>query len=299
MSELIERTCPHCGKCFSVPAELTEFSCLYCGRPVVLKPEPEFSDALAQSVAERLPAAILDYPENYKRMGKADYAAAFAEYEAAQGQLLRELDACVSAQPEAGVTPYVTALLDGVEAALRADPRFGKKSSRTMLLYAHKATLALFFTALAGRMRLSCAPALCEELKTDWLRRFPGEVWTPGNYDEIITGYRASKWCFITTAVCRAEGKPDDCAELQTLRSFRDGWLRRSPGGEALIETYYAVAPGLVAAIELCDAPEKRYAEIRARWLDPCLRFLAGGQLTSCRDTYISMVETLRRRYAQ
>ncbi|MBO2526952.1 MAG: hypothetical protein CW335_02045 [Clostridiales bacterium] len=31
MAELIKGNCPNCGKPLEIPAELEEFSCLYCG----------------------------------------------------------------------------------------------------------------------------------------------------------------------------------------------------------------------------------------------------------------------------
>ncbi len=295
MSEPIERVCPHCQKRFSVPAELTGFSCLYCGKYVSVETKPEFDEALDESVRARLPAAILDYPENYRRIGKADYEAAFAEYAGAQSELLRELDLCASAR--GSVTPYAAALLDGVESALRNSADFAKKSRRAEKIYAVKVVLALFFTPLAKKLALGCANELCRALREDWLRRFPDEIWTDGDYDEIIAGYRTGRLCFLTTAVCRAEGKPDDCGELCALRAFRDGWLRQSPGGAALIEEYYACAPAVVTAIELCDAPQARYAELRAQMIEPCLRAISRGAYAECRDLYAEAVRTLLARY--
>ena len=51
--------------------------------------------------------------------------------------------------------------------------------------------------------------------------------------------------CFLTTAACHYRGLPDDCHELQTLRSFRDRYLAHIPGGAELIERYYEVAPAI------------------------------------------------------
>ena len=56
--------------------------------------------------------------------------------------------------------------------------------------------------------------------------------------------------CYLTTACTAARGLPDDCEELTTLRRFRDGWLMAQPGGPALVETYYDLAPRILAGIE-------------------------------------------------
>lgn len=61
--------------------------------------------------------------------------------------------------------------------------------------------------------------------------------------------------CFISTAACVLKGLPDDCYELTTLRLFRDEHLLRTPTGRAVVEHYYAIAPGIAdklsASLEL------------------------------------------------
>lgn len=53
--------------------------------------------------------------------------------------------------------------------------------------------------------------------------------------------------CFITTAICSAYGKPDDCDELVTLRAWRDSYgMTHFP--EEVAE-YYRIAPAIVDAI--------------------------------------------------
>jgi len=68
-----------------------------------------------------------------------------------------------------------------------------------------------------------------------------------------MLSYTMDPWdpaCFITTAVCRALGKPDDCYELAMLRKFRDSYVRDLPQGNELIEEYYVKAQQLLRAIE-------------------------------------------------
>jgi hypothetical protein len=52
--------------------------------------------------------------------------------------------------------------------------------------------------------------------------------------------------CFITTACVRHYNLPDNCHQLQTLRSFRDNYLRLQKNGNELIQQYYSNAPSLV-----------------------------------------------------
>jgi hypothetical protein len=60
--------------------------------------------------------------------------------------------------------------------------------------------------------------------------------------------------CYISTAICTALGKDDDCPELSTLRRFRDEIMGARPAWAALVERYYREAP--VIAERLAQQPE-------------------------------------------
>ena len=56
--------------------------------------------------------------------------------------------------------------------------------------------------------------------------------------------------CFLTEAVVGARGiEADDGPTLTALRSFRDGYMQRTPERRALVARYYEIAPRIVAAI--------------------------------------------------
>ena len=55
--------------------------------------------------------------------------------------------------------------------------------------------------------------------------------------------------CYLTSACMYAKGLSDDCYELQTLRNYRDGWLKLSEEGKQFVEQYYSIAPKIVSAI--------------------------------------------------
>ena len=84
--------------------------------------------------------------------------------------------------------------------------------------------------------------------------------------------------CYLTTACVRAKRLPDDCDELQTLRGFRDGYLRGRKDGSHDIETYYAVAPRIVAAINAQPEAEETWRSIYSRLVAPCVRLIKDGQ---------------------
>jgi hypothetical protein len=110
-------------------------------------------------------------------------------------------------------------------------------------------------------------------------------------------GHWAKRGCFITTAVCESFGKADDCRELMLFRAFRDNWLKRQNDGEALIEEYYRIAPGIVAEI---DSQENRSVVYRSIWdnyLADCLKMINAGDFDGCKQRYVAMVKNLSKQY--
>ncbi|MBQ6430741.1 MAG: hypothetical protein IJJ99_02535 [Oscillospiraceae bacterium] len=304
MEEIMKGNCPHCGKPLEIPAELEEFSCLYCGARLkaddlrVKKPivEGEFEERRAE-LREELPKAVTRYPDYYKKLTKKAFFSAFERYENENRSVVDSIDLCVDACPDgetAAVELLCKDMLDAIDTYMQADRRRNKNG----IQFEVKVVLAIFFTPLLRKRGLRCAETFRTELNRQWLERYPKQMWTPGDYDVMASGFRKHKLCFITTATCAHEGKPDDCAELTAFRAFRDGWLTEH-GGKDLIAAYYENAPGIVACIELCDRPEERYAEIRERWLAPCYRALQEGRMVECRDRYVDMVRTLEKRYLQ
>lgn len=78
--------------------------------------------------------------------------------------------------------------------------------------------------------------------------RHYGTYYFPDNSCKHWEGRTSSSsfGCYITTACCRYKGLPDDCHELQTLREFRDGYLKNKEYGAELIQCYYTDAPKIV-----------------------------------------------------
>ncbi len=56
--------------------------------------------------------------------------------------------------------------------------------------------------------------------------------------------------CYLTTACTKAKGLPDNCLELETLRSFRDKILIAEPFGRNEVREYHKIAPEIVQAVE-------------------------------------------------
>ena len=306
MSETIKGNCPHCGKPLEIPAELEEFSCLYCGermptqRLTAPEKQTECSEEDRRYLREKLAAAALNYPDYFKKLSKKDFFPAFETYETENRAVFERLEACApenDAERAEMLRSVCGDLMDDIAAGMEADPRWAKKHSRSEVLFEKKVVLAIFMTPALRKQELSVADPFCQTLHGVWMERYPKEQWTPGNYETLIGGFKKFKFCFITTATCVHEGKPDDCAELTAFRAFRDGWLRAQPEGEALIREYYDIAPAIVACVEYCDDPDARYDEIRRRWLEPCYRALQERRPAECLAAYRDMVSVLKEKY--
>lgn len=105
--------------------------------------------------------------------------------------------------------------------------------------------------------------------------------------------------CFLTSACTEARGLPDDCHELTVLRSFRDGYLRSQPEGEAEIAEYYAVAPKVVDAIlSKADAAEA-FDAIYRELVEPCVAMIERGENVEAHALYRSYVLRLKKYYIE
>lgn len=141
----------------------------------------------------------------------------------------------------------------------------------------------------------TCNPALLtiEVYKSDSIKQNTSDIVSKSSSQNN----NGSSGCYITTAVCKSENKPDDCYELMIFRNFRDNWLKKQPDGENLIAEYYSTAPEILKCIDNSDNPEIIYTEIKERFLKPCLELIQQGKMQKCKDTYVSMVRMLQKNY--
>lgn len=301
--------CPTCGEELRVPERLTEFSCMFCGEKltpaelVVESPDalPEGDPAaLMERVRENIIHTVADDPAIREKINRKDFDEAFDEYERSFRGIFDDLDLACRIAPErkdANIEDAVGFFLD------RLEERWTEKGRKPGSLHYNikrdddKMTIAVFLVPMVGRLRLSISRTFCETLQRRWVERYPKSPFYIGTYEAISEGFRRKlKLCFITTAVCREEGKPDDCDELNAFRAFRDGYLANCSDGPALIREYYETAPGIVVGLELCGGPDA-YREVRETWLEPCYQDIKEGREAQCKKRYTEMVQTLAKRY--
>ena len=288
-----------------VPASLAEFSCMYCGARlaqadlVTGAEAPAAPDDVSFGAAlEGLSGCIRNYRGYHKRVTKTDYEPAFAEYEAGCAAVICRLDAGVAGLPDPERSAKLRAAAERMLDDL-ADDWAARKASR-LLFDEDKYVVALFFVPMVLRQELPSGREFADTLQSVWVERYPKSPFYVGDYDTLAGGFRKKKFlglCFITTAVCEAEGKPDDCAELTAFRAFRDEYLQAQPDGKALIEEYYRIAPTIVMCIDVCGDRAERYAAIREQYLQPCYDALQAGDLAGCKTKYVRMVRDLEHEY--
>lgn len=308
----VERICRSCGKTIQIPEDLEQFSCVYCGEKMTAQdflPQTEAAEELTQKTeglpdeADRAYAethlvdCISAFADYFKYFNKKQYEKYFNIYVEGIRPIFEAVDryATASADTEAQVKAFACAFLDAREAYHQQNKLY--KLRKDTLLFESKLLIAFYMVPAIYRLELSVSEPFVTALHTEFMSRYPKEPFMPATYAELSAGFRKFKLCFITTAVCEFENKPDDCAELQTFRAFRDGWLSAEPDGKALIAEYYELAPSIVTAIDYCDDRKAVYGALRKTYLTPCLEAIQRQDFAACKTTYVRMVRDLQARY--
>lgn len=136
------------------------------------------------------------------------------------------------------------------------------------------------------------ADAIC----TSWREAFPKYAISYADFASIQGGFK-QKLCYVTTAVCKALKKPQNCPELTVMKKYRDEYLMQQENGAQTIQEYYDIAPTIVKRIEKEAEPEVKYQYLWEHYLKFCLALIEAGQYEECREKYTEMVEELRKQY--
>ena len=107
--------------------------------------------------------------------------------------------------------------------------------------------------------------------------------------------------CYLTTACMKARGLGDKCYELETLRSFRDGWMSKQADGLKLIKEYYAIAPRIVDSINSLPNAIEIWNNLYST-IAECVCLIGNGKndekyLIEAFEKYKSMTLQLKQKY--
>lgn len=110
---------------------------------------------------------------------------------------------------------------------------------------------------------------------------------------------KSSGGCYLTSACVEAMGLADDCMELTTLRTFRDNWLAKQPGGREEIEEYYRIAPGIVDAMHAAPNCGEVLRNLYGAMIVPCVKEIAAGRMENARKLYGEWTLKLRQEWSE
>lgn len=116
------------------------------------------------------------------------------------------------------------------------------------------------------------------------------EGWSNGSSGSGSSGGGGGGGCYLTTACTMFKGLPDDCSQLETLRSFRDNYVAAQPEGKDLIKEYYVKAPLVVNAIGLLEASiqTKVYNAVFDR-INLACSLINNGENANAFDVYVNI----------
>ncbi len=312
MSEMKNGICPKCKKELSVPADLAEFSCVYCGERI-LRADWDAAEkaALEQKNATFLPLSALEsqlkaFAANLTKCAyqhrklaedfgkKHDYDKRFDEYSTQYIGLMNDMQRIVNSMLPEDRSKAFPLLGEAFMNEMQRvwDETRAKGRTREM----DRMTIVIFLIPLIRLQGYDWCDDICLAIRDEWVKRYPKEMFHLAAYEDIAGGFRR-RLCFITTAVCENSGKSDDCYELTAFRRFRDEELAKTAEGRALIDEYYRVAPAIVSCMKYFDDVNTRCREVDETYLTPCLRHIERGEHEACRNLYVKMVKDLEQRY--
>lgn len=173
-------------------------------------------------------------------------------------------------------------------------PNARKRDLRALDL---KMNMVSYYLPLIGEIPSPKAKMLAERVVGIWNEKMPEQKIGYSNYESIKGGFKKGIFCYITTAVCRSMNLPDDCYELEALRSYRDDYLLHADGGAEIVEEYYNVAPTIVKRIDRKEDADEIYFRIWQEYLSPCIKLIEENRREECRALYTEMVEKLEEKY--
>jgi hypothetical protein len=99
--------------------------------------------------------------------------------------------------------------------------------------------------------------------------------------------------CFLTSACTHSKQLPDDCYELQTLRNFRDSYMKSSIKGNELVANYYNIAPTIVRKINRLKNKNEVYDYLYQTLVLPSLQYIESGEKETAMVYYKEYTEAL------
>lgn len=305
-----EARCPHCSKVIQVPTDAEQILCMYCGKGVAVARVLESTDVEGKSetpdhteafekyasyAREHFPELLSEMDNPMRNFRKKLYPEAFKEYCSQNKELTDSIEQAyvLAEEPEVFIKELAQAFVGRASEDVFSNPKKRMQKERVMNL---NLEIVGYISPMLMDTRKQSGELLIDEVLVQWKQMFPDENVNKSTFESINGGFK-KKLCYITTAVCEILGRPDDCYELNLLRGYRDGYLTDQPGGAELVKEYYDIAPTIVKRINRQTDSKEVYEQVWEDYLKPCVRLIEEGQNEECREVYVDMVHSLKKKY--
>ncbi len=305
--EFVESKCPKCNGELRLPKNFEKILCMYCGEeltPQTLgwdKGKYSFTENYEYTM-EHISEIVMNYKGIMDSFKKNLYADAMKDYTEETRPIFEAMDRAYTAS-SINRDKILKECADTIIATVQKDIDNNKdltnKKKRNLQIENYKIILALYTIPMLGLQKTESAEAFSDVLVNYWIEQYPNMAFQKGTYEDINGGFRKSRFCYITTAVCETLNKPDDCYELTMFRQFRDNYMLQQPMGEALVQEYYEFAPSIVNHINQRSDRRQVYEEIWKKDLAVCLQNIEMGNPEACMKQYMNMVRKLQDKYIQ
>ncbi len=126
-------------------------------------------------------------------------------------------------------------------------------------------------------------------------------IWTRDKYTEdryaALGTPKVDSFCYLTTACMKvmADEFRDDCYELESLRKFRDEYVKVKHPED--VKAYYKYAPVIVERINQRADSDDIYNKMYSEMILPCVRLLEKKEYFKVYDLYKSYSLMLQKKY--
>lgn len=104
-------------------------------------------------------------------------------------------------------------------------------------------------------------------------------------------------YCYITTCVCDILGRDDHCYELDTLRDFRDNYMKKQVDCYSMLREYNVVGPEIVKNLSNDFEKDSIAYFLKLLYIDKAIEQINEKDYEGAVDTYIAMTNVLINKY--
>lgn len=287
-----EVTCPVCHEKMQAPGNREKILCMFCGETIFLNRSKENNPFQPELFGQQVEQVLCGYESWLEQFSYEAYPQAFSAFCTEYDQFLEQIDRGIL-QQEASYLQE--SLLKGAKAFMDGN---STKNNRKQLQYRLNTYLAVYVIPAILHISKEEARPFCIALGENWSTIFSGSSIKAADYESIFNGFKR-KLCYITTAVCEALNKPEDCPEVMRMKEYRDNYFCLLPDGSKMIEEYYDISPTILKRIEKNSLQKEKYLWIWDTFLSPCLTALEQGQKEECGLIYQEMVRRLKKEYLE